>query len=480
MITPELPQLLQIEISSYCNLKCTMCPLTTKDTSSGVTPGHLSKSLWDKIVPIAETVGNVVITGFGEPLMNPECIHLLQELNERNVQTSLTTNGVALSPQIAEQLAALAHLHHINISVDSPDPQVYQSIRNGKLEKALQGIENLMAVIDNPERVTVSSVLMNSNIASLPDFPVVLAGLGVQTYVLQGVVGYLPELEEEENPLHQKHLSKYLAKIKSACKKAGIILRFTLPARLDLEIKDPAEAIRKYSSTPETASDDETRQCCLPWEIPFINKDGLVFPCCYAVTGPDAVMGDLNTASLEQIWTGERYRAFRRNLLHGKTMPPVCRKCNLASLGEHPLLYSAKILYDQSVLENQVCMRLVVQNTGSKAWHRNDLVRIGTIAPIDRLSSYVHPTWLGANRITGFSEKSVAPGGTATFKFRINPSDDVPAESFQVVFEGTRWLPNTRVEIRPGQAKEHPLRLFVYEVWNRFTGSIGAWLRLAK
>ena len=59
--------------------------------------------------------------------------------------------------------------------VDSPDPEIYHRIRGGPLEKALRGIANLMAEIDDPLRVSVSSVLMSESVASLVAFPPVLA-----------------------------------------------------------------------------------------------------------------------------------------------------------------------------------------------------------------------------------------------------------------------------------------------------------------
>ncbi|MBD3307289.1 radical SAM protein [candidate division KSB3 bacterium] len=462
VILPVLPRDLQIEITSCCNLRCRMCPLTAGKTSSSLRAGHLTQEVWEQILPAARDIGKAIISGFGEPLLHPQCLSLLHDLNRAGVSISLATNGIALTPSLCQELAALEHLTHINISIDSPDPEIYRDIRGGSLDKALTGAQHLIAALDDPRNVTVSSILMNQSLASLSAFPPLLAELGVRHYVLQGLIDYNLGLDRE-NPLHQKGLAASLTRIKAACEAAGIELLFTLPARLDLEIKQPAQALQHYyrRSTP---SAHETRQCCLPWELPFINKDGLVFPCCYSTDDTTAILGDVRTEPLRRIWHGEKYQAFRRQLLSGKPMPQVCQTCTAASLGEHPLLYSAKILYDQSVLADHTKLRLVVQNTGSHPWIRDDLVRIGT--PQDRKSRYVHPSWYGANRIATFREKAVPPGGTATFCFRIDPDPDVPSETFQVVFEGKRWLPGTEFEIRPGRARENPLVLWGYRLRN--------------
>ena len=42
LLVSDSPQSLQIEVTSRCNLKCKMCPLTTGDTLSSAHPGHMT------------------------------------------------------------------------------------------------------------------------------------------------------------------------------------------------------------------------------------------------------------------------------------------------------------------------------------------------------------------------------------------------------------------------------------------------------
>jgi len=131
LLAPDLPFALQVEITSHCNLHCKMCPLTTEQTASGITPGHITDLLWDDVVDLAKRVRQVVVAGFGEPLTNRRCLQLLEQLNELGVHMSLVTNGTALTPDHARRLAALQYLAQINISIDSPDPAVYFEVRGG-------------------------------------------------------------------------------------------------------------------------------------------------------------------------------------------------------------------------------------------------------------------------------------------------------------------------------------------------------------
>ena len=420
----------------------------------------MSTTIQEAITQVAPAVGQIIVSGYGEPLTDPQCIPFLRELDRLNIVTSMSTNGIALTPAIARQLASLQYLGHLNISIDSPDPQIYREIRGDELGKALRGVSNLMSAIDRPDRVTVSSILMRRNIASLHAFPAILSQLGVQKYVLQGLLDYNSAVQAE-HLLYQEDAFLHIERIREACRQAHTELLFTMPDRLELELYAPLQVQGKYYRE-SSAAQSETRQCTLPWELPFVDKDGRVFSCCYAATQRLAVMGDMRETDLATIWNGPAYREFRQALVDGRALPDICRSCSAVPWGEHPLdLYAAQILIDESVLNDHVAMKLVVRNSGTSLWTQDTLIRIGTARPRDRTSAYLHPSWLSANRIATFRESNVPPGGKATFVFHIRPQSDVPSESFQLVADGKCWLPNTQFEVRPGSARRNPLNTIV-------------------
>lgn len=437
-----------IEITSRCNLTCTMCPLTTGRTPSSAQPGPMSDQLWRSVVPFAKQTGHANIGGYGEPLLNPRCLDYLRELDREAVHTTLTTNGTLVTPVIAAGLAALAHLDSVNVSIDSPDPAIYKTIRGGLVEKALTGVGYLAAAL-KPSQVTVSSVMMRTNIESLVAFPARLAELGVRTYVLQGLVDYTPGLEPEETRWRDG-LAADVARLREACERTGLSLVFELPERVAAEMRDPADLLGAPAEE-RRPSETDTKQCVAPWDVPVIDKDGRIFPCCYALSNATAIMGDLNEASANDIWQGERFEAFRSGIVDGHTMPDICRSCTVVPTGPHPLrLYSVRLLPVESTLESGVEMCLAVQNAGASTWTANDRILIGTANPRDGHSAYYDPSWIGRNRICSFAEAAVPPGGTATFRFRIAPSEQVTEESFQLVVEYQCWVPGTRFQVRGG------------------------------
>jgi radical SAM protein with 4Fe4S-binding SPASM domain len=451
------PEFLLVEITSRCNLKCSMCPLTTGETPSSREPGHMSEAVWKSLVPFAQETGLVNIGGYGEPLSNPKCFAYLRELDAAGVRTILTTNGTMITKRLAEQLSTLAHLEEVKVSIDSPDPEIYRRIRGGSLEKGFEGIRHLTSVL-KPSQVAVLSVLMRSNADSLPAFPPLLASLNVTRFVVQGLIDYAAGLDEEE-VRWRNGLPTYVARLAEAARQAGVGIEFSLPERVAAELRDPrdaAAAVAAHVGAP-TATVEGTKQCFAPWDAPVVDKDGRVFPCCFALTHASAMMGDLRESRPDEIWRGEKFRQFRRDIVDARTTPAVCRTCTVVPTGPHILgRYSARLIDEGSVLSGSDEMRLVVENTGSVTWTAADRINIGTASPRDAPSAYYHPSWIGTNRISSFVEPSVPPGATATFAFRVTPAAEPPFGVFQLVVENQCWLPEPRFRIRAVRPEPAP------------------------
>lgn len=437
---PDLPYALQVEITTQCNLRCRMCPLTVDGTLSSLTPGHVREIPWREVVELARETRNVIIAGFGEPLLHPDCMSLLQELDRSSVWMSLATNGTAITEARARQMAELLNLVHINVSIDSPDPATYRAIRGGELERALRGLRNLMAAVSDANRVTVSSVAMASNLSTLSAFPPLLAELGVRRYILQGLAQYSVECESES--LADPEVSAAgIEGLRGACSAAGIELICLAGDRFETPfVGDPA---RPHSGARGA------KVCTLPWEMPFIDRDGRVFPCCYASTQSRGLLGDLREQRLPEVWQGERYQRFRTDILAEETTPEICRSCAIVPMGEHPMSsFAASLQFEGSCLQGHELV-LLARNTGSRDWTREDCVRIGTANPRDHASPLAVAGWMNANRVTTFSEDLVRVGETATFRFSVNPTAPCPFEMFQLVVEGKCWIPNTRFRVIP-------------------------------
>lgn len=137
---------LRVSLTDRCNLGCIYC----------MPPGGISlrekKDLltFEDIHRIVRAgvragISSVRLTG-GEPLLRKDLPVLVSMLGQiRDVELSMTTNGILLS-DFAQRLGR-AGLNRVNISIDTLDPDGYAYItRGGRLKNALAGVD---AALDN-------------------------------------------------------------------------------------------------------------------------------------------------------------------------------------------------------------------------------------------------------------------------------------------------------------------------------------------
>jgi len=247
-----------------------MCPLTAGNTLSSRQAGHMTFATWEQVLEAAKIVGQVQWIGYGETLLHPRALEFMQQADDCGIWSSLTTNGTKLTPKTSRVLGELKNLVHLNVSVDSLDPKVFKAIRKTPLHKTLDGIENVLRYID-VEKLTIGSVVMSDNIESLVELPPYLASLHLRKYQL--------------NVLHEhkgKHFSGDLAspdgrfqlaleRLSRVSEENGVQLVIDVPDRLQTQVENIALYGENYGSQSTLR---ETRRCLLPWEFPFVDKDG--------------------------------------------------------------------------------------------------------------------------------------------------------------------------------------------------------------
>ncbi len=97
---------LQVEVTSRCQLGCVYCPRT------------VLQDLWDNgdllwevfardLRPVLKDVGLLHLQGWGEPLLHPRFFDMLAAAKEAGCETGFTTNGMLLHPGAINQLVTM-------------------------------------------------------------------------------------------------------------------------------------------------------------------------------------------------------------------------------------------------------------------------------------------------------------------------------------------------------------------------------------
>jgi radical SAM protein with 4Fe4S-binding SPASM domain len=181
----------------------------------------------------------------------------------------------------------------IIISMDGLDQDIYSRYRqNGDLEKVKEGIRNISK--------TREKLRSNFRIE------------------VQMLVNRFNEKQVEEFRKFTKEMS-VIPVLKSMQIYDKDSINFWLPAE---------EKFRRYRKNAGEFSIKSTLpdRCYRLWSVPVITWDGKVLPCCF---DKDAsyVMGDLRESTFSEIWKGEKFRNFRKDVLEGRNRIDICRNC---------------------------------------------------------------------------------------------------------------------------------------------------------
>ncbi|UCD57155.1 MAG: radical SAM protein, partial [Candidatus Hydrogenedentota bacterium] len=101
----ELPGIIQIEVTSRCNLSCPACPRSVPELKSKWIGEELPMELFKKVVAETAVIGRSYhLQGWGEPLLRRDLPDLVRMISERGAKASITTNGTLLTRALALQL----------------------------------------------------------------------------------------------------------------------------------------------------------------------------------------------------------------------------------------------------------------------------------------------------------------------------------------------------------------------------------------
>ncbi len=139
------PPHLSIELTNRCNLSCRMCLRFHVETRK---LGTMSLGLFRRIMEqVADApAADVLLTGFGEPLLHPrfvECLQCAVDCGVRNLR--IITAGTLLTREKADAIldAGLASVH---FSIDGDSRDTYNQIRvGGDFEQTIDNVRYFLA-----------------------------------------------------------------------------------------------------------------------------------------------------------------------------------------------------------------------------------------------------------------------------------------------------------------------------------------------
>ena len=323
----QQPIIYNIETTNACNMRCKMCPRTTKMTRDisfvdidkiekvidQISP-H-SKELWEEwenfctekygISPTSEPSENhfflhiipkvIQLHGYGDPLLDKNLGKVISLLKERGFETYFSCNPANIDIEKTIEMMENG-LTYLKYSFESTDDFKFKDIRGNaaNFTEAFDKTKDILRIIDNNKlktKIIITMIDVGHDEEQQREYKRL-----TEAFSNYDVYVYLKS-EDQQWYRGDDGLMKYL-------EERGRV--------------SPSQD-RKYYGTNSIHWDE---YCKHPWMSMTIKSDGEVHMCMEDYNN-EIYLGNAYKDSLYDIWNGELYRKFRENHF----LMPNCIKC---------------------------------------------------------------------------------------------------------------------------------------------------------
>lgn len=265
------PEVLQVEITTKCNLNCIFCH---NDDPRVQARGSLSyETFTDLVDQVGPSCRRVNLWGTGEPFFHPDIFRMANYARNAGIpRVKVSTNGHLFTANCVDNILE-SGITEIRVSLESACPVRYQEERiGGSLPVVIEGIRLLLDRRNergSELRVVLASVVSNAEMGAADDVSKLAESLGTDEHEI------MPNIWSEQLP--------------------GLML-------------DPPNI-----------------RCSQPLTVFSVLANGDVIPCCgtYLET---VVSGNIHDERVHEIWCGKKANRVRAKFQGGEFQP--CSQCN--------------------------------------------------------------------------------------------------------------------------------------------------------
>ena len=136
------PVIANIEITTYCNLKCQFCARSQLKKNNQ----HMSLDVFCNTLAVLPNIYKIVLVGLGETLMHPQIEDFIKYAKTLKKKVGLVTNAMLLNRMFSEQLLD-AGLDSIAFSIDGFDDKLSSLVRKGTdFDKVIKNIHDFVEI----------------------------------------------------------------------------------------------------------------------------------------------------------------------------------------------------------------------------------------------------------------------------------------------------------------------------------------------
>jgi hypothetical protein len=158
----SFPLKLIVDIHSYCNARCTMCPYPRY--AARQSQGKMDWTLYQNIVEEMARIGSehdftpmMTYCYMAEPFLADDLDRYVRYGRDRGIDIYLNTNAAPMTPEKIEALLQAGFAGKIHISIHGVTPSVYERITGLDYELTLKNVHYLLEHYDN-SRICIRGV----------------------------------------------------------------------------------------------------------------------------------------------------------------------------------------------------------------------------------------------------------------------------------------------------------------------------------
>jgi len=274
----DVPRVVRIESTNYCNASCSICPHKEMKRSKGFMDSTLYKKIIDECAYLG--VAEVHLQNFGEPLLDKDLPNKITYAKKQGIEnTVIYTNGQLLSDRNIKNLLD-AGIDTIWISFDGYDRHGFESLRSGlQYDDIKEHIDRLIDIRDEGEYNTCINIRTSYKMDD-------------KNKVKEFLNEYLDRVD---------HIEAYVLHNWGG----GVEIR---------------ERANRYNSNIV---------CITPWDNITIAWNGDMTFCCldYEIQNK---LGNVKEDTIHSIWNSDQYQMLRNKMLNGKIREIItCRHCDV-------------------------------------------------------------------------------------------------------------------------------------------------------
>ena len=279
------PPAVMIEPTTYCNLKCPLCP--TGNGTLQREKGKMTLSLFKNMIDeFGDKIIHLTLWGYGEPFIIKDIYEMIEYAKRRDIFVRTSTNG------------------HFFSKIEDVE----------KLIKS--GLDDLIIALDGASQETLSKYRVGAN------FEKIIKAIESISEMKKGKKTNFPFLELQF--IVMKHNEHEIPLMRKIAQEVGAN-KLTIKTVASSESKDfiaENERLRRRVK--------KKKICSRLWFSSVVNWDGTVVPCCYDYDGK-YTFGKLNykkAVLFKDIWNNQKYINFRDKISKYRENIEMCRLCH--------------------------------------------------------------------------------------------------------------------------------------------------------